>query len=524
MQTVYDKVPYPSYSFVQSHPDHLATLATLLGMDPPPVDRSRVLELGCASGGNLIPMAYGLPGSEFVGIDLSARQVAEGQAMIAELGLTNVSLRQLDILDVGPSLGQFDYIIAHGVYSWVPPEVRDKLLAICRQQLAPTGVAYISYNIYPGWHMLRSIRDVMLYHTRRSTDPAQQVVEARRFLEFLGRSIPAEYGPFAALFQSWINFVQENLLAREDAFLLHDELSTFNEPVYFHQFAAHAAAHGLRYLADAQFQSMLVTNLATDVAETLRQAAQSTVELEQYIDFLYNRAFRQSLLCQQEVSLTARVDPARLTRFYAASPAQPESSEPDLKTISVEKFRAADGAVLTTDHPVTKAAMRHLMTVWPQAVPFDELLARARRQVDGAGSSLDQDELLLGANLLKAFGYSDNLVELHVRPPRLVTEVSRCPLASPIARLQARQSRRVTNLRHERLSLNESARQLLLHLDGRHDGIALLDVLKKLVESGTIELEKNEEAVVDAAEIEQVLPDFLATKLQQLARAALLVG
>ena len=493
-------------------------------MEPPPVERSRVLELGCASGGNLIPMAYGLPGSEFIGVDLSARQVAEGQAMIAELGLSNISLRQLDILDVGPSLGQFDYIIAHGVYSWVPPEVRDKLLAICRQQLAPNGVAYISYNIYPGWHMLRSIRDVMLYHTRRIADPAQQVVEARRFLEFLGRSIPTEYGAFAALFQNWVNFVQENLLAREDAFLLHDELSTFNEPVYFHQFAEHAAAHGLRYLADAQFQSMLVTNLAADVAETLRQVAQSTIELEQYIDFLYNRAFRQSLLCRQEVSLTARVDPARLTRFYASSPARLESTEPEPQAVLVEKFRAADGAVLTTDHPVTRAAMRHLIAVWPQATPFDELLALARQQVDGAGSGLDQDALLLGANLLKAFGYSDNLVELHVQPPRFVAEVTQRPLASPIARLQARQDRRVTNLRHERLNLDETTRQLLLHLDGRCDHLTLLELLKKLVESGTIELEKNQKPVVDAAEIEQVLPDFLAAKLQQLARAALLVG
>ena len=91
-QSVYDQVPYPSLSYSQSHPDRLATVATLLGMSPTPVNRCRVLELGCASGGNLIPMAYGLPESDFVGIDNSARQIAEGQAMVKTLGLKNVTL------------------------------------------------------------------------------------------------------------------------------------------------------------------------------------------------------------------------------------------------------------------------------------------------------------------------------------------------------------------------------------------------------------------------------------------------
>ena len=129
-QSAYDQVPYPSLSYSQSHPDRLATVATLLGMSPTPVNRCRVLELGCASGGNLIPMAYGLPESDFVGIDNSARQIAEGQAMVKTLGLKNVTLGYLDILDVNVELGQFDYIIAHGVFSWVPRAVQEKILEI----------------------------------------------------------------------------------------------------------------------------------------------------------------------------------------------------------------------------------------------------------------------------------------------------------------------------------------------------------------------------------------------------------
>src|SRR5436190_23362618 len=91
--TSYDEVPYKSYPYPQSHPDRLATVATLFGMEPPPLDNCRVLELGCCSGGNLIPMAERFPGRRFVGVDYSQRQVAEGQATLKELGLENIELR-----------------------------------------------------------------------------------------------------------------------------------------------------------------------------------------------------------------------------------------------------------------------------------------------------------------------------------------------------------------------------------------------------------------------------------------------
>ena len=100
-------------------------------------NRCRVLELGCTDGGNLLPMAATLPRSSFLGIDLSGRQIAAGQKMIERLGLENVELRQMDIADVGEDFGTFDYIICHGVYSWVPPPVQDKILEICARRLAP---------------------------------------------------------------------------------------------------------------------------------------------------------------------------------------------------------------------------------------------------------------------------------------------------------------------------------------------------------------------------------------------------
>jgi SAM-dependent methyltransferase len=233
-RTSYDEVPYDSKAFTETHPDRLATVATLFGMQPQKVEQCRVLELGCADGANLIPMAAGLPESTFVGIDLSSRQVGDGQAVIAQLGLKNIELRTASILNINESEGVFDYIICHGVYSWVPPEVQEHILTICRQNLAPAGVAYVSYNTYPGWHVRRMVRDLLCYHARRSPDPLEQVRQARAFIEFLGQAVVVDP---TSTYSSTIRGAAEALRQRSDSYFLHEYLEEHNEPLYFHQFA-----------------------------------------------------------------------------------------------------------------------------------------------------------------------------------------------------------------------------------------------------------------------------------------------
>ncbi len=169
----YDEVPYSHQPYPQSHPDRLATLGRLFGLSPSPITHCRVLELGCARGGNLIPMAFHLPNSEFIGVELSARQAEMARKTVQDLNLDNVRVENASILDVDRSWGTFDYIISHGVYSWVPEEVQDRILTISSRNLAPQGIAYISYNTYPGWHMRGMVRDMMLFHANQFPDPEQ---------------------------------------------------------------------------------------------------------------------------------------------------------------------------------------------------------------------------------------------------------------------------------------------------------------------------------------------------------------
>src|SRR5262245_30352504 len=126
--TDYADGPHPSVPFPQTHPDRLATLATLFGMRSAPVERCRVLELGCGDGGNLIPMALVLPESRFLGLDQAGEPIGRGRATISALDLRNVELRQEDLhtfaRGVHAEQEPFDFIVAHGVYSWVPEDVR----------------------------------------------------------------------------------------------------------------------------------------------------------------------------------------------------------------------------------------------------------------------------------------------------------------------------------------------------------------------------------------------------------------
>lgn len=524
----YDQAPYPNLSYGQSHPDRLATLATLMGLSPPPITHCRVLELGCAAGGNLIPMAYGLPESEFVGIDYSARQIEEGQAAVASLGLANVTLHHLNILDVDESLGEFDYIIAHGVYSWVPPAVRDKLLAICRRHLRPNGVAYVSYNIYPGWHMMGMVRQMMLYYIRDVTEPHERAVKARELLDFLVEGAPAANSAYGAFLEAYRNGLVSKV-ANAEELLLHDELEEVNDPVYFHEFVEHAGRHGLQYLVEAEFPTVVPDNFPPPVVEKLRTMVHSLVELEQYMDFLRSRTFRQTLLCHREVEISRALRPERLGGFQVASLARPVAAKPDIGGATTEQFRDEKGAVFSTNHPATKAALLALIDESPHALPFMDLMQvafmrLAKEAPETAVNNPPQEAYLVAANLLQAFSYSMHLVELHSHVAPYQRRLSERPVASPVARYQGERGRIVTNMRHERSELDEFTRYVMLQLDGSRDREALLADVIRLAAEGVIKPRREGESLAEPAEARERLAAELDRCLAWLTRAALLIA
>lgn len=504
----YDDLEYPGFPFPQTHPDRLATIAILFGMTPKNVTECRVLELGCGDGANLIPMAYGLPESQFIGIDLADRAIDKGHTAIAELGLRNIELRTMNVLDASANLGQFDFIIAHGVFSWVPPLVQNKILDICSELLVAHGVAYISYNTYPGSHLRQMTREMMLFHLRNEDDPSKRLSKARELIGSISKA-PNENDVYSAFLKQ--EFAR--VLERSDAALYHDDLGETNTPHYFHEFIGKAREYGLQYLAEARLAECQSNFYPTISGEMGVGHEDPLIAKEQYFDFLKCRMFRQTLLCHEFVQLDRTPNIDRLRKLFVASTAQPMSANPDIITPgAVEKFGLSSGATISIDLPVAKAALAHLGEVWPKSVGFEDLLDHVHQACSGVtASDLDTELLGLGEAILRIYGA--DLLNLHSYAPSAATAVGAYPISSPVARWQAQKSSTVTTLRHTTVELQDAlVRHLVSLLDGTRNRRVLLDAIR-----AECERQRSGTSV-------SVTPEVLEQKLGELARLALLVA
>jgi methyltransferase-like protein/2-polyprenyl-3-methyl-5-hydroxy-6-metoxy-1,4-benzoquinol methylase len=478
----YDEIPYHSAPFAETHPINLAVIGRLFGLETPDPDRCRVLELGCASGGNLIPVAWHLPGAQFEGIELSATQAAGGASLAAELGLANVRIRQADILEPGTELGEFDFILAHGVYSWVPEEVQERILALCAEHLSPTGVAYVSYNTLPGWRMRGMLRDVLLHHVRGAEAPAQRLARAREVLERLDTALAG----LEALSARYLRQEIAYLRGAHPSYLYHEYLESRNEPLLLTEFVRRAAGHGLQYLGDTDLAGMFPAS-AGDGAGPLLEGIEDQVELEQYLDFVRNRNFRQTLLCRAGHELTREIDLEVLDRLAVFSALEPPRKV-DLRSTKPAPFRKADGKTFPVHHPLTRAALLVLERAYPDSLPLPALREEAARQVSaaGAGHLAAQTEHLAG-ELFSLYAHA--AVGFDTRPRSWPRGSLERPRATLLARAQAaRGLGHLATPRHGTLTLDPFAVRLVAGLDGTSDRDELVDGLTTEIREGGLDL------------------------------------
>ena len=452
----YDAIAYAAVPHAMTHPDRLATVATLLGMDPPTVANSRVLEVGCNDGANLIPMALALPAARFVGCDLSARALDQGRQTIARLGLANVALVEEDLTKLSPAHGPFDYIIAHGVYSWVPAAVRDGLFALAAERLAPNGVLFVSFNALPGSRVRQAAWEVLHRHVDRIEDPRARLDAARQLARVIGeagKGSPEGTGALRAEFVA--------IATRSDSELFHDDLALPNDPVYVADFAAHAARFGLTYLAEADLHTMSGAGLSTEARAFV--AAQEPTAREQYLDFVRLRRFRESLLRRSGGSIDASPRAERVNAMHVAADASLLRAEAAGKTGEL----ASGLAPGIPGGGVVRTLLDHLLRRAPAAHP----VAALRDVVGPQGLPRPLEALLMDA-------FVAGIVNLHVHPPVLAVMSGARPVASPLARLQAEARDEVTGLLHTRVRLPDAnARRLLTLLDGTRDRATLVTAM-----------------------------------------------
>lgn len=298
-QTIYSELGYKSMPFPYTTPATLEAYAALVGVSAPNPKTARVLELGATYGGNIISQALFNPDATFVGIELSQEQVEKGNEVISNAGLTNVSLIQSDIASIGSEIGTFDYIIAHGVYSWVDDGVKDALLRLIDEHLAEDGIAYISYNTYPGWHTMEEVRQLMMFSNRDKAqfNHKEKVLHGKTIGSIVGSQI-LKYDNLKERNSKFLGALR-SVMQKDEYYVGHDHLEPNNDPVYFYQFNDHLEAHNLAYLCDADLTLSMVRSFDADIADTLdKLALNDHVAQEQYLDFMLDTTFRKSIICK----------------------------------------------------------------------------------------------------------------------------------------------------------------------------------------------------------------------------------
>ena len=298
-QTIYKELGYKSYPFPFTTPAYLEAYGTLVGLKPPTAKTARVLELGATYGGNIISQAAHNPEATFVGIELSQDQVEKGNKIIGDAKLDNVSLVQGDILNFDESMGTFDYIIAHGFYSWISDEMKDKLLDIISNHLADNGIAYVSYNTYPGWHTMEEVRQLMLFANRGHDESThkEKVLRGKTVGSLVGAQI-LNYDNLKERNSKFLGALR-SVMQKDDYYVGHDHLEPHNDPCYLYQFNDHLKANNLAYVGDADLTLSMVRTYDESIADKLEQLApNSQADQEQYLDFMLDTTFRKSIICK----------------------------------------------------------------------------------------------------------------------------------------------------------------------------------------------------------------------------------
>ena len=459
---VYDLVPYKGVAIPNTSPNHLAICSAWHGGPLAPLQNFRYLELGCGEGGNLIPLAYYHPESEFIGIDLSSRGIACAIDRVTQLGLNNVMFIHKDICSLRPEdLLPCDYVVAHGLFSWVSEEVRDAILTFCSCTLSSRGLAYISYNAMPGWSIRRLVRESLL--RAKVVQTADIEDKGRRAIEYatqLLENLPSREYAHSFLLADELERVRN----AKPSYVYHEYFGEHNEGFWLQDFTDFAARKGLDYVSDAQF-CRWEGYVPPELNQRLSKRNLNTIEQEEVADLLGDRSFRASVLSRVDADRTKITRHEFLEDVYLSSALQAQSGCIDLTEGIVERFYGCGGTEIVLDGAITKAAVTLLSAQWPRGILMDELYIRAKEFL--ARHKLEVSSLAhtqLTEEIVTLFEAGQ--IELRFREPAHSSLVAACPSVHALACLEAQIGEMFTTPFHLPLTLEKQALPLA-QINGR---------------------------------------------------------
>ncbi len=454
----YDAVPYTGVAYWFCHPDLMGLTGALAGLATASAKTCRVLEIGCGDGGNVLSLAASLPNARFVGIDLSAVQIRMGQVLAAEAGLTNVTLVHADLTTYEVEPGGFDFVIAHGVYSWVAEPVRDALLRLVAQALAPAGVALVSHNTMPGQAPFRAVRELMRIHAAGLVGGAK--LDAARAIALEWTSLH-KHDPRR---RATAERIERELTRLGPDLFHHDYLAADETPIQFSDFVAHARAHGLDYVDNALPGGQRPELMEQALREMLAPLS-DRVRAQQYLDYFEDTRFRVTLLARPDAP---RGEPLSFDDVAVEMRQHVDRSKLNpMPRVVLDTF---DGKVALADI-ATRAAVGYLAEHAPRVIPLralrDAILPRIAEYED-----LPAPDPLL-AELGRSFRdlWRHGLVHVWREVPERAPGPH--PVAGGLQRAYARRGKYVPDRCHRASELTQDERELLLALDGETDLAAL---------------------------------------------------
>ena len=512
----YDTLPYPPYSFPATHIGRLGAIGRVFGLTTVDPSKARVLELGCGVGVNIMAMAQLFPEAEFVGIDSSKKQIDAGLKAVKVTGLKNVRLIEADFSNLDEDLGKFDYIIVHGIYSWVPDSVKEAILRIGSKNLNPGGVTYVSYNCLPGWRMRGALRDMMLMHTAGIPDVLAKVAQSKALVKFLAESC-AQETPYGKYLSQELDLISKC----DDSYIAHDFLETENDALYFSDFLKAAAKEGLLYLGDAEPSTMVTDNLPAEAAKTLKSLNLNLLATEQYIDFVRNRMFRSTLLCHKDAKLNRNIDATRLESLNITSLIALKQSHKDGQPAV---FVGVGGTELSVSEPATAAIFEIIAKQGKASVSVKDVLAEALPVVSKLTKSTDENAVKSLVGQVLIHGYFKKMLDFALGALSTCTTISENPLALPLARIQASEGLRISSNRLEMLNADPYVAKLLTLCDGTRDKKALIDAMSASLEKKEYQLNENNQPITDAKRAKLVVEKLYEGSIQNLTQLGLLIS
>ena len=304
---LYESRNYPPMSHPLADPAVSAVAARMGGLLAPVPRQARILEIGCSTGHHLIPLALRWPESRCTGIDLSERAIKDARSRATAAGCGNIIFSAVDLRGYQPEGGPFDYIIAHGFFSWVPDDVKAVLLEFCRSNLSPSGVAIISFNVESGWRArFPVIQKVRAIQQAGGGD----VVAALKILKETVRCSESELT------------VIDDMLAKGSAILPFDDFAPVNDPWALDRFTRAAARAGLRWLGESDPGENVPVNLSVARVQEIKRSASDPLGFQMAMDEAAGRTFRSGLLCRDDAPVS-ELSPEILAEFCLRSGSVP---------------------------------------------------------------------------------------------------------------------------------------------------------------------------------------------------------